>query len=315
MACQTEQARAGPRPAESWGEGELVEYRRTRFRHRPELAVRSETDALAFINEVGLCLFQPNRQALLPSLYGAAAGAGRPAPRWGEHDAVYGRVWGWKDSLFSSGEVLYGKALGDYRLFVSLGLLPWLYAVSDMNYGGDEDDYLELYQDGKLSLDARNVYQALVEYGPTSTTQLRRRTGLTEGGSAARRFERALTELQRGLMISAVGVADDNAWKYTFRYDIVVRKFARQVAASRQLRSRDAMQHLLLHYLSLVGEAPLAKVSRLFGWDLHRLWRLVQAVTRDGELRCWGEKRAVTLRLAVMRPRAPDEIGSSIWLD
>jgi len=292
-----------PRPGEAWDEKSLAEYRRRRFRQRPDLAIESEAEALAFIDEVGLCLFQPNRRVLLPSLYGAATGSDRPAPRWGQHDPYYDRTWGWKDRLFSSGKVLYGKVLGEYRLFVSLRLLPYLYALSDLNYGGEEEDYLELYQDGKLGADAKNIYQALLEWGPCSTTRLRRAAGFSGGGSAFRRFDRALTELQRGLMISAVGIADDNAWKYTFRYEVVVRKFAPQVAASRALKGRDAMRHLLLHYLWLVGETTLGQVGRLFGWSMARLVKVAEAAAGEGQLWLQGEGAAATVRwLAEDRP-------------
>lgn len=286
----------------SLDENRLADYRQRRFRQRPELAVTSMAEALEFIDEVGLCLFQPNRRILLPSLYGAATGSDRPAPRWGQHDSFYDRVWGWKDRLFSSGKVLYGKVLGEYRLFVSLRLLPYLYALSDLNYGGEEEDYLELYQDGRLSLDAKNVYGALLAQGPSSTTRLRRASGLAGGGSALRRFDRALTELQRGLMISAVGIADDNAWRYTFRYDAVVRKFAAQVEKSREIKAREAMRYLLLHYLWLVGEATLGQVSRLFTWEESRLWKVAEAAAQEGRLWCRGQGEQAALRVAQLPP-------------
>jgi hypothetical protein len=153
-------------------------YRRRRFRQTPELRLRNLREAAEFLEDVGLCLFQPNRGVELPSLWGAVAGSEAPAPRWGAHDEVYNRAWYWKDHLFATGDFFYGKALGNYRLFVTRGLLPYLWALSDMNYGGEPDDYLELYQDGKLSLDAKTIYQILRERGPSSTTILRRQSGL-----------------------------------------------------------------------------------------------------------------------------------------
>jgi hypothetical protein len=307
MPSSSKRSRNPAAAASSEIDAPLAEYRRLTFRHQHDLAIDSQADALKFIDHVGLCLFQPNRKVLLPSLYGAAIGSDRPAPRWGQHDAVYGRVWGWKDSLFSDGNVLYGKALGDYRLFVSLRLLPYLYALSDMNYGGDEDDYLELYQDGKLSLDAKCIYDVLVEYGPSSTTLLRRRSGMVGKGAAAGRFERALTELQRGLMVAAVGVSDDNAWKYTFRYDTVIRKFPSQVEAARQMKAREATIHVLRHYLWLVGQTTLGQITRLFGWDPDRLWRVAQSAASEGQVECLGERAEALVSLL----EAPD--GAPIW--
>lgn len=265
-------------------EQRLQEYRERRFRQRPELRISGESEAEAFIDELGICLFQPNRGILLPSLWQAVVGASGPAPRWGEHDRLYMRAWTWKDNIFSRGQVFYGKAFGSYRTFIARRLLPHFYAVSDMNYGGDDGDYLELYQDGKLSLDARNIYAAILDHGPSSTTALRERCGLPGGGQTARRFDRALTELQRGLMVCVVGVSDDNAWKYSFRYNAVTRQFPAEIARARELSSREAMSVLVSHYVGLVGSVAALDVARLFGWSYDRLIRVARTLAERGKI-------------------------------
>lgn len=279
------------------------EYREERFRQRPDLCLHSEAEAEAFIDDVGICLFQPNRGVMLPSLWQAVAGVSRAAPRWGEHDQMYFRAWNWKDSIFSRGRVFYGKAFGNFRTFISRRLLPHFYAISDMNYGGEDDDFLELYHDGKLSLDARNIYAAILEHGPSSTTVLRQKSGLAGGGVAARRFERALTELQRGLMVSVVGVSADNAWKYSFRYNLVTRQFPAEVLAARELTSREAMLDLLREYVSLVGETTTQDVGRLFGWRCERLNRLARALAAGGDIGLEEEGSQVRLVAAVDQTR------------
>lgn len=262
----------------------LSDYRQRRFRQSRDLRLKSITEAAAFLDDAGLCLFQPNRGVLLPSLWGAVAGVDGPAPRWGQHDAVYERAWTWKDRLFAGGAFYYGKALGNYRLFVARPLLPFLWTLSEMNYGGEPDDYLELYQDGKLSLDAKIVYQALRERGPSSTTILRRATGMVGEGSAWARFERALTELQRGLMIAAVGIARDNAWKYTFRYATLVDAFPNEVTDATAISSRQAMAHVLGHYTRLVGSSTPRQSARLFGWNEKRCLRAARDAAERGEV-------------------------------
>ncbi len=281
----------------------LVAYRRRCWRQQPELRLRSLREAAEFLDEVGLCLFQPNQGVELPSLWGAAAGRSGPAPRWGEHDDLYERTWYWKDSLFAGGRFYYGKALGNYRLFVSRALLPHLWALSELNYGGDPDDYLELYQDGKLSLDAKNIYQVLRERGPSSTTVLRRSTGLAGEGNGWARFERALTELQRGLLIAAVGIARDNAWKYTFRYATLPDAFPEEVAAARQITSRQAMGHLLTHYVGLLGATTVRTAARLFSWQEERCLRVARDLIAAGTL--GGEAAAPTSVLV-----APSILGA-----
>ena len=262
----------------------LLAYRQHRYRQLPELRLQSRRDAAAFLDDVGICLFQPNHGVELPSLWGAVAGTSEPAPRWGEHADLYDRAWYWKDHLFATGDFYYGKALGNYRLFLSRRLLPYLWALSDKNYGGEPDDYLELYQDGKLSLDAKNVYQVLREHGPSSTTVLRRRTGIVGDERAWARFERALTELQRGLLVAVVGVARDNAWKYTFKYATLPDAFPAEVAAARQISSRLAQAHVVAHYVRLVGAASPREMARLFSWNEERCLRAAQGLVAEGVL-------------------------------
>src|SRR4051794_8556864 len=99
-----------------------------RFRQLPHRRLGSIDEAVAWIDDVGLCVFQGDKGGL-PSFYGAVAGKDGPAPRWGQHDSHYGRAWDWKDKLFSKRRVYYGKLLGDYRMLVSRALLPYLIAA------------------------------------------------------------------------------------------------------------------------------------------------------------------------------------------
>jgi hypothetical protein len=231
-------------------------------------------EAEGWLKQAGVCLFQTKQGIELPSLFGAIAGSDRPAPRWGQHDAAYGRAWDWKDHLMSSRRIFYGKALGDYRLFLSLEMFPYLFALSDFNYGGDEDDYLELYADGKLSITGRNLYEAIAGRGPVSTTLLRRTLGFS-GGEDSRRFERGLTELQRGLLIAPVGIARDNRWKYTFAYQTTLHQWPDLIAQARGLARPQATKEVLRRYLCLAGGGPISKIATLFGWQEGPLRRLV----------------------------------------
>ncbi len=267
----------------------VAAYRRRRFHQLPSLQARSYNQLRSFVEACGLCLFQAGGKVELPSLWGAASGSERPAPRWGEHDQTYNRMWGWKDDLFSSGEFYYGKALGEYRLFISRRLLPYLWAAHELNYGGEEDDYLELYQDGKLSQDAMLLYRQLRQQGPSSTTQLRRGAGMVGGPQAWARFERALSELQRALLISAVGVAHDNAWKYTFRYATLNQAFPQQLRQADSISAAAGMDFVVQWYTDLVGLTTTAKVARLFRWPLEAVRRSAARVAAGGGVVAAGE--------------------------
>jgi hypothetical protein len=258
-----------------------------RFRQAPDLKVRTIDEAAAFVDDVGLCVFQGEKGGL-PSFYGAVAGSSGPAPRWGQHDRDYGTAWDWKDKLFSHKRVYYGKALGDYRLLASRGLLPYLVAACAPGPTTDDEDYLTLYEDGLLGQEAKQVYEALLGTGPASTTKLRQASHLHGKGDQFRRFEKALTDLQRAFLVAPVGIARDNRWKYTFKYAPLHVAFKAEVKAASKLSSREATAHLLRHYVELVGSTSLSVPVRLFGWPTERAARVVERLVEEGALRAEG---------------------------
>jgi len=274
--------RAAARSVEEW-----AERRRWRFRQSADRRVRTIDEAVEFVDDVGLCVFQGERGGL-PSFYGAIAGRGGPAPRWGQHDPAYGQAWDWKDKLFSRGRVYYGKALGDFRLLASRAILPDLIAACAPGPLGEADDYLELYQDGKLGADAKTIYEALLASGPASTTRLRQAAHMLGKGGQFRRFEQALGELQRAFLAAPTGIARDNRWKYTFRYAPLQVAFPREVAAATERSSRAATAQLLRHYVELVGPTPLSAPVRLFGWPAERAARVAEKLAEDGLARLEG---------------------------
>lgn len=247
-----------------------------RYRQSPALRVESIGEAQAFVDDVGICTFHGDRGGL-PTFYGAIAGRPGPTPSWGSDDREYDRAWSWKDKLFSQGRVYYGKALGDYRMLMSRRLLPYVCAACAPGPIGSDEDYLELYEDGRLTHDAKTLYDALRETGPASTTRLRKVSRIE-----LRRFDRALAELQRTFLIAPVGIDRDNRWKYTFRYAPLHVAFPAETAAAIAMHSRAATSHVLLHYIQLVGETTAAAACRLFGWPSERVTRVVDSLVGDG---------------------------------
>ena len=164
-------------------------FRDRRYRRLPELRVTTEEQALRFVDDVGFCFLFGAKGVEIPSLWNAVCGVNRPVPRQ-HNDPDLGRTWTWKDTLPTRGLVYYGKLLRDKATLVSLDLLPTFYALSP-NYG-DLDDYLSQYQEGQLTVEAKNVYEALLNEGAMATSRLRQVAGLAGGGTNARRFDRAL---------------------------------------------------------------------------------------------------------------------------
>jgi hypothetical protein len=259
---------------------QVENWRDARYHRRPHLRLRSSQQAIEFINQAGFCFLFPSKTVEMPTLWEAICGETRPLPV--AHDDVeLGYAWNWKDELPSRGLVYYGKLVYKKPTLISLDLLPHFYALSD-NYG-DIEDYLLEYQDGKLSEEAKRVYEALLQHGALPTSHLRRRAGLDGKGNAPR-FDRAIRELQLGLKIVKTGISDANAWGYCYVYDVILRHWPDLAGRAGAISSQEAMRVLLLTHLSNVGVTTLADVVRLFGWDLPRLTALCDQWADMGEL-------------------------------
>jgi hypothetical protein len=246
--------------------------RAERYRQRPNLRVDNEQQALDFLNKAGLSLLFSAADMELPSLWGALKGADAPPPRTNRGREI-GLAWRWKDTLPIEGKVLYGKFLRKKPVFIALDLAPAFYALSP-NYGEPAEDYLIDYHDGKLSIEARQVYETLLTAGALPTSRLRREAGLS-GKANASRFDRALAELQMQFRITKVATSDANRWGYMYVYDLFHRHFPAIVAAARDISGAQAREIILLRYLRTVVAASESDVVRLFGWTARDVELLV----------------------------------------
>ncbi len=263
-----------------WAPEEIRGHRDKRYRRRPELRLRNSQQALDFVNHVGFCLLFPVKGMELPSLWEAICGETRELPE--HHDDVdLGYAWNWKDELPSRGLVFYGKLLRKKATLVALDVLPYFYALSE-NYG-DLEDYLIEYQEGRLSDEARRVYEALLKRGALPTSHLRREAGL-EGKANATRFDRAVRELQVGLKIVKTGISDASSWGYCYVYDVLLRRFPDLPGRAAAISTDEAMRTLLTTHLRNVAVATTQDVARLFGWEASRLAALCASWAAKGDL-------------------------------
>lgn len=236
-------------------------YRASTFRLAARLKLKSPDDAVSFVNERGFVYFWPNKGVDLPSLWSAVAG---DRPVADAHDDPGHVTWGWKDKLLSSKRWYYGKLLRGRATMVALDTLPYFYALSE-NYG-DTSDYLLQYEEGRLSQAAKAILEVLLAQGATHTVGLRRETRMTAKESNTR-FDKALNELQVGLKILPVGVAEVGAWRYSFVYELLDRHFPELPEAARPIGRGEARCHLLDLYLRSVGAATEKQMLALFRWQ------------------------------------------------
>ena len=239
----------------------------------------SPSQAAKFVGQRGFVYLWPIKGVDLPSLWTAVAG-NRPVAD--KHDDPGHVTWGWKDEALPKRIWYYGKILRRKATMISLEAAPYFYALSD-NYGSPEEDHLLAYEEGRLTLAAKNVYDALLEAGPLDTISLRKAARLASAKESE--WNRALEDLQMGFKILPIGVAEAGAWKYAFIYEIAARHFPALPEQARPIGEAQARETLLALYFESVGAAQARDVNRLFGWPADISSRAVSRMVEGAQLR------------------------------
>ena len=255
----------------------ILDYRAQTFRTAAGRRITTKEEAIAFVNARGYVYFWPIKEVTLPSLWAAVAGD-RPVPD--EHDDPGHITWGWKDEMLGARQWYYAKVLRKRATFISLDALPHFYALSE-NYGEPDKDYLLQYQEGRLSWEAKTVYETILNEGALDTVSLRKLARMTTKASDSP-FNRALEILQADFKILPVGIAQAGAWKYAFVYECVHRHYPGLLDQARAIRQAEARQHLIELYLRSVGAARVRDITLLFGWPANEIAQAVDALVQAG---------------------------------
>jgi hypothetical protein len=260
----------------------LQSFRDRTFCTLPRWRIDTQERAVDYVNQRGFVYFWPIKDIVLPSLWVAVAG---DRPVADAHEDPGHVTWGWKDSMLGQRRWYYAKVLRKRATMISLEAAPFFYALSE-NYGEPEEDYLALYQQGKLTQESKLIYEALLDKGVLDTIALRRATHLTSKESDSR-FNRALTELQADFKILPVAVTQSGAWRYAFAYDLVHRHYPELPEQARFIQESQARRELTRLYFRSVGAAQTADLAKLFRWTLSEVERAIAGLVGTGEL-CQG---------------------------
>jgi hypothetical protein len=255
-------------------------YRSETFRTLPHLRLTDREQAVEFVNQRGFVFFWPNKQLYYPSLWAAAAGD-RPVPD--EHDDPGHVTWDWKDSMLGKRRWYYARVVRRRNTMISLEIAPYFYALSE-NYGSPEEDYLLQYEEGRMTLEAKLVYEALLNNGALDTISLRKAAHLTSSESTSR-FNRALEDLQIDFKILPVGIAEAGAWNYAFIYDIVPRHFPDLPEQARVISERQAQRKLAELFWRSLGAAKLSDFMKCFRWKEELAQTVVDQLVSANTLR------------------------------
>lgn len=224
-------------------------------------SITSIEQAIGYVNERGFIFFWPIKDITLPSLWVAVAGD-RPVPD--KHDDPGHITWRWKDSLLGKEAWYYAKVLRKKATIISMKMIPYFYALSQ-NFGDPEEDYLILYQQGKLTQEAKRIYETILHRGPLDTISLRKEAHLVSPSSDAR-FNNALADLQADLKIVPIGISEAGAWHYSFVYDLTIRRYPHIMEEARFIKDEQAYDIILSAYFSSVIAAPQNQIQKCFQW-------------------------------------------------
>jgi hypothetical protein len=248
------------------------------FHLPPAKPLSSQSKALTYVNQRGFVFFWPIKGVEMPSLWTAVAGE-RPVAD--KHDDPGHITWGWKDDALPKRIWYYGKILRRKATVISLDLAPYFYALSD-NYGSPEEDHLLAYEEGRLTLSAKNIYEALLKEGTLDSISLRKAARMTSAKES--KWNRALEDLQMDFKILPVGIAEAGAWKYAFIYTITSRYYPELPEKARPISEHEARSRLLEVYFESVGAAQARDVNRIFGWGSDLTVRAIGRLTERGKL-------------------------------
>jgi hypothetical protein len=221
-------------------------------------SIRTPSDAIRFIDDVGFCVLFPVKNIPLPSLYYAASK--RAALRWDKYAQL---IWKWKDELPKKRRAFYGKYFKYRGSFLSLEFLPCFLAIHGTAVPASEAE--EFYKAGRIGHDALELWQVLAKHGPLPTLELRHACKMeTQAGN--KRFKKAMLELQSLLIVTHSGAEQETGAWASNRFDLVTRAFPEQAAQARKISVGDARTAVAVKYRTLYPAAPPAQIARLFGW-------------------------------------------------
>jgi hypothetical protein len=224
--------------------------------------------AARFIDDVGFTLLFPKAGVELPSLWEATSD--RPLSEltdWNGTDIAH--VWRWKDELPLKGLAWYGEFVRGRKSFLSPELLADLYPRT-----GRPEDFAE----AGLSDGAHKIARILLRSGPQSTAALRE--ALDIGGSrGAERFNRAVGELGRALVVTGYGTSDEGTGWPAGVLELTARAFSiprrRDPSAS---RIRVARQ-----FLDTMVSAQPYHLGNAFHWGAKAAREAFEALVAAGD--------------------------------
>jgi chromosome segregation and condensation protein ScpB len=242
------------------------------------VAIHSLDDASAFVNRAGIAVAWGKADLVLPSLWREIAG---PDADWAVRDETgkaiefspeFQRLWRWKDELPERRLVCAGKHFGSAALLIAPRLLPAAYALTGRSGGPDD------FRDDELETLEREVAEAVLENEPLTGPEIRRLLGTTD----RKAVDRAVARLQRRLVLTNAGAAEQAQGWRAIRQDIFARRWRK--ALRRLPAAEEARRDLALAVLAGTDEVSAADVAGALGWRRKQAESVLTELVSAGQL-------------------------------
>lgn len=263
----------------------LERHRDHHFRRLPARRVKTDREALSFIDEVGFCAaFTPGIG--VPCLREAIEGRREPElPEHIQHDRAIMMTWRFKDEFPAKRAVYYGKVIAGRPGFVALELLP-----AFLRLRVPPVNYKKLYERGMLSHCGKLVMDALSRRGAAETKALKLSSGYAQPKMRAQ-FDLAMKELQEKFLVLKV---EERYEPFTYVWDTVEHRWAAALRQARSIPPRAAAYTLVRRYYEIAGYGNERTVARLLGLSAELVDAAVRKLERERLIR--RNQRATGIR-------------------
>jgi hypothetical protein len=225
------------------GESERALARARGDRWLPVPPVAAIDEAAEYLDRVGFAVLFPAGRVEAPSLWEAVAGPDA-VPFAAGMGPAESQVWTWKDELPKAGFAWYGKFVYKRASLLSPRLLTALYAGD-----GEPADH----QAFELPDEAHRLADALMT-GPLSTATLREIVGDRS------RYDRAITALQRHLLVTSAGVHEyRTGWPATL-VELTCRLF--------EVGGGPDYPYATWRFIDTMIEATPRQLAQTYGWPV-----------------------------------------------
>ena len=242
------------------------------------MAIRSLEDASAFVDQVGIAVAWGKADLVLPSLWRGIAG---PDADWAIRDETgkaiefspeFRRLWRWKDELPERRLACAGKHFGSAALLIAPRLLAAAYALTGRS--GAVDDF----RDVELETLEREVAVVVLENEPLTGPEIRRLLGTTD----RKAVDRAVARLQRRLVLTSAGAAEQSQGWRAIRQDLFTRRWRKSL---RRLPAEDdARRELAAAVAVATNEVSAADVAGALGWRRKQAELVLTELSSAGRL-------------------------------